>query len=130
MNAANALDVRAHDRLTICNNGERFPERGAEMDFMAGSLEPYQPGMKLRTRQQLKPAGNLLDLKCASVLFVKRLESASLPARLGRLRKASRRRETARGQRLIGREQRRLHRRENLIAGQFSQRPGFASVAL
>src|SRR5262249_33668646 len=71
-----ALDVRAHDRLAIGDDSERFACGRGEPQLGRRLPQSNQPRMKLRSSKKLITTGQLLDLEGGTAAFVQSLQPA------------------------------------------------------
>ena len=108
LNAANRFDVRAHDRLAIGDDRQRLQQGPGQFRLAGGASQAHEPRVKLRPRQKLIAAGQLLNLERRPLFRVKSLHSVDQPAGFGGVVQFGDRGEAAGGQRLVGAEEHRL----------------------
>lgn len=103
--AANLLHFRTHDRLLIRDHRERFERRGGQLQFVPRAFQACEPRVVARSREKLIPASDFLDLKRAAIGVVQLAESIQQRTSFGRVGEIGCLRETASGQRFVGKQQ-------------------------
>ena len=84
---------------------------------MTGALQPGEPRVALRARQQLVAAGNLFDLERGAVGVVEALQPLNESARFGGVGQPGDLTELAGGERFVGHQECRFEAGEGAVAG-------------
>ena len=80
MNAADAFDVGAHDRLAIGHDGERLAGGPGQAQFALAAAQGGEPAMIFRPGQKLETAGQFFYLKGRAIAVIEALQFANQTA--------------------------------------------------